>query len=193
MDAVIAQATLELLIEEQSGDMEFIQRFQGSSSVGFLISSIDTVYRHFHIKWAARSGESANFDSFYLRFNFDNGANYNYAMQRMLAGTAAMAGSIDQGENELVILGGIAGSTAPTSRHNSGFLDIINAQNNSGADKVIHGLGLGVRSGTDSTHEIRRYQGQWLNTSDDITAIEIATTSIEDFTSQSFFDLYGIR
>lgn len=193
-DAAVSLAIDEVLTPIQSGgSVEHIKRLQGSSAVGYTLNPIATDYAHFKIIWAARTVRTGTIENWWMRFNFDNGSNYEWSTHRYSPDQNNTAGNIVQGDTELSVSDGAAADDSPEDDYVGGVFYILNAQNTPGVPKEIIGSHRSPRTGTDASYAHRYFTGVWHNLVDDITSIEIASSSVEDFTDETFFDVYGIR
>lgn len=158
----------------------------GTGSSGTItFSSIPSGYKHLRLIYNGRTTRTTNLEGYSIRFNGDSGTNYAYH-------TLYGDGSIPVAEGITASTGGIIGWTA-TDFYSSNITGVsitdILDYGSTTKNKVTRAFtgfdtnGAG-RGGTTSS--------VWLSTAA-ITSISIVTNSGFNWTTQTTFELYGIK
>lgn len=148
-------------------------------------SSIPSTYTHLQIRGISRTNNPGSVDNVVIRFNGDTGTNYSW---HQLAGDGSSASAGGESSKNYILIGLFPSGSTNSSTFGSHVIDILdyaNPNKNTTA-RALSGYDL------NGSGQLVLRSGLWQNTAA-ITSITITQLSSYSYSSNSVFELYGIR
>ncbi len=165
----------------------------GGSSTTISIGSISGSYKNLMLVCALRSDRAASNDNVYVRFNSDSTAGNYYSYTVRTSGTGAthtITERLGVTATGIEMLASATGSTAP-SGYRSHFVLHIADYTSTTTQRKITGEGSINIGTTTGNLLVLQYGGQWENTSNAITQIDLLPVTGTNFVAGSAYALYA--
>jgi hypothetical protein len=159
----------------------------GQTTISF--TSIPSTYKHLQLRWIGRASQANTGLGVYMRINGNTGSNY---ARHWLRGNGSAASSGAAVSATQIDIGGVPGSSSPSSIFGAGIIDILD-YTNTNKNKTIRSL-QGTNQNTTADDNVFFASGFMFANTNAVTQIDvIADSSSPGFVQYSQFALYGIR
>lgn len=158
----------------------------GVSSITFAGLPTGGQYSHLQLRLIARTGNSANNDLIYYRFNGDSGSNYSWHYLQGYNGASAISSGASS--QTTIYTWSSSANTSTANFFGAEIVDIFDYASTS-KYKTLKNLGGVDNNGSGN---INVTSGLWMNTNP-INSITITNYSGTNFSEFSQFSLYGVK